>query len=99
MSSKLVFAPERANASLATSNIRSRLRCASARGLRSACFERFVGISENPKKILQPETISGYLTYAETLSVLCQARPLVKRQHQSGPARGEKYGTDTRSCK
>src|ERR1035438_7336067 len=57
MSSKLVFAPDLVNASLATSRIRSRLRCASVRGFRSTDCERFLGI----QKHLQPETVSGNL--------------------------------------
>src|SRR5258708_24757519 len=40
--------------------MRSRLRCASVRGLRRTGCERFVAIG---KKILQPEEVSGYLIY------------------------------------
>src|SRR5271155_2894603 len=51
MSSRLAFAPERVKAFLATSKMRSRLRCASARGFRLGACERFVGISKNSKKL------------------------------------------------
>src|ERR1700733_9455736 len=54
----LVSAPHFVNACLATSRIRSRFRCASARGLRLADLGRFMGIL---KKNLQPETVSGNL--------------------------------------
>src|SRR5580700_486074 len=42
MSSRLAFAPDRVNASLATSKMRSRFRCASARGFRLGGCDRFV---------------------------------------------------------
>src|SRR6266481_6072048 len=60
MSSRLAFAPDRVNASLATSRMRSRLRCASVRGLRRTGCERFLAIRQ---KYLQPEKVSGYLIY------------------------------------
>src|SRR5882757_3492945 len=47
MSSRLAFAPCRANASFATSRIRWRFLCASARGFRWAGFRCFWGITKN----------------------------------------------------
>src|ERR1700752_1296297 len=55
MSSKLAFAPDRVNASLATSKMRSRFRCASARGFRWAGCDRFVGISKKSKTLATGE--------------------------------------------
>ena len=46
MSSKLVSAPDLVKACFATSRMRSRFRCASARGLRAAGLERLVDIKE-----------------------------------------------------
>src|ERR1700734_4108788 len=71
MSSKLAFAPCRANPCFATSRMRWRLSRASARGFRGGRFGRFVGMA---KKYLQPETVSVNLMIAETLSVLCESR-------------------------
>src|SRR5690242_12548864 len=69
MSSRLALAPRRVNASFATPRMRSRLRCASVRGFRSAGFELFLAI----QKYLQPEIVSGYLiSNSETLSVLLE---------------------------
>src|ERR1700688_3931422 len=65
MSSKLASAPDRVNAVLATSKIRSRLRWASVRGFRSERLEGFLGIKEN---------VTGEClrisNHSETLSVL-----------------------------
>jgi hypothetical protein len=56
--------------------MRSRLRCASVRGLRSAGFELFLAI----RKYLQPEIVSGYLiSNSETLSVLIELPVFVNR--------------------
>src|SRR5580704_8289916 len=63
MSSRLVSAPWRANASFATSRMRSRLRSASARGLRSACcrlLRRWARLTSISIKSLQVETVSAY---------------------------------------
>ena len=51
-------------AALATSRMRSRLRCASARGLRvgGGGGSGFFGISKFPENFLEPETVSGYLS-------------------------------------
>ncbi len=57
MSSRLASAPDRVNASFATSRTRSRFRWASARGFRTADCGRFVAIRKN----LQPETLSANL--------------------------------------
>src|ERR1700684_4592971 len=46
MSSRLAFAPERVNASFATSKMRSRFRCASVRGFRGAILCFFSGIKK-----------------------------------------------------
>ena len=46
MSSKLVSAPDLVKACFATSRMRSRFRCASARGLRGAGLERLVDIKK-----------------------------------------------------
>jgi hypothetical protein len=54
MSSRLAFAPDRVNSCFATSRMRSRFRCASARGFLSVNSRVFVGI----KKFLQPEAAS-----------------------------------------
>jgi hypothetical protein len=49
--------------------MRTRLRCASVRGFRSAGLELFLAI----QKYLQPEIVSGYLiSNSETLSVLLE---------------------------
>src|SRR5690242_13486354 len=73
MSSRLVFTPERANASLATSSMRSRLRCASARGCRvgAAVFELFLSMT-NLFATGESLRLSDAL-YTETDSVLLDA--------------------------
>src|SRR6202163_4431139 len=55
MSSRLAFAPDRVNASLATSKMRSRFRSASARGFRWTGCDRFVGISKKSKTLATGE--------------------------------------------
>jgi hypothetical protein len=56
--------------------MRSRLRCASVRGFRSAGFELFLAI----QKYLQPEIVSDYLiSNSETLSVLLEVPVFVNR--------------------
>ena len=47
MSSRLAFAPDRVNASLDTSRMRSRFRCASLRGFRPLGFERLLAINNH----------------------------------------------------
>src|SRR6202007_1481025 len=62
--------------SFATPRMRSRLRCASVRGFRSAGFELFLAI----QKYLQPEIVSGYLiSNSETPSVLLEHPVFVNR--------------------
>src|SRR5271163_3152084 len=55
-SSRLMFAPDRVKESFAISRMRSRLRCASARGLRGTALENFEAI----RNLLQPEAPSAY---------------------------------------
>src|SRR6266404_3888257 len=66
MSSKLACAPDRVNAALATSRMRSRFCCASLRGFRPAGWECFLGIA----KIHVTGDILRISKYSEALSVL-----------------------------
>src|SRR5580698_4818278 len=80
MSSRLVFAPERVNASFATPRMRSRFRCASilnfGRGLRTEACLRFVGMLQ---KILQPETASVNLEIRRVTPFYQTRKPSVNR--------------------
>src|SRR5580704_13743976 len=80
MSSRLVFAPERVNASFATPRMRSRFRCASilnlGRGLRTEACLRFVGM---PQKILQPEIASVNLQIRRVTPFYQTRKPSVNR--------------------
>src|SRR5260370_30137923 len=83
MSSRLASAPERVNSSFATSRMRSRFRCASARGLRLSDGERFLVIfkiswsfQRISKKLVTGDRLR-YSVYVETLSTLRQAARLV----------------------
>src|SRR5579862_3814547 len=79
MSSRLVFAPERVNACLATSRMRSRFRWASVRGFRRADSEGFFGIKNLCNRRHSPVILSSD---SETLSVLFDA--VASRQDPRG---------------
>jgi hypothetical protein len=105
MSSRLAFAPDRVNASLAASKMRSRFRCASARGFRSGGCDRFVGISKNVKKTCNRRPSPTISSSAETLSVLCEPCPLVSRHfarlfpnQARGPGSGGSGAAENQSC-
>src|SRR4029077_20105002 len=78
MSSRLAFAPCRANASFATSRIRSRFRCASARGFRGMRFACFRGIRKKNSCNRRQSPVISYI--AETPSVLVELGRLVNTQ-------------------
>src|ERR1700691_4405656 len=68
MSSRLAFAPERVNSCFATRRMRSRLRCASARGFLLESSKVLLAIKKS-SHLLQPETLSGTLGgYSENTS-------------------------------
>src|SRR6266851_2387859 len=73
MSSKLVFAPDLANAALATSRMRSRFCCASLRGFRPAGCACFLGMA----KIHVTGDSLRLSKDSETLSVLSESCPPV----------------------
>src|ERR1700722_15434302 len=94
MASKLAFAPDLVKASLPTSKIRSRFRCASARGFRWAGCEVLLGIAKNQKKL----ATGGYLRLSYVLRrhspfYASRARLSIGTS-SSRPARGEKHGAD-----
>src|SRR5216683_5298881 len=80
MSSRLAFAPDRVNASFATSRMRSRFRCASVRGFRGAILRLLVGI---PKKVATGDSLR--------LSYL-----LIRRHSPFYPERGGPVNSDSR---
>src|SRR5258705_6863692 len=70
MSSKLASPPNRVNAALATSRMRSRFCCASLRGFRRAGWECFLGMA----RIHVTGDILRISKRSETLSVLSKSR-------------------------
>src|ERR1700732_4573979 len=91
MSSILAFAPDRVNASLATSKMRSRFRCASARGFRLGGCDHFVGISKEVKKL----ATGGHLRLSYLVrrhSPFYVSRGRLSIGTSSRPAGGEKHG-------
>jgi hypothetical protein len=68
MSCKLAFAPDRVKASLATSGMRSRLRCASARGLSRTDGEPLAGIVK--KKLAIGYSLHLFALYGADLRLL-----------------------------
>src|SRR6202043_3558031 len=91
MSSRLALAPDRVNASLAASKMRSRFRCASTRGFRWTGCDRFVGISKKVKKLATGDHLQlSYVVRRHSPFYASRGRLSIGTS-SSGPAGGEKH--------